>query len=54
MQTNLVILHWNENVDRAFTSVNTESGSKNKKVNKKITFDYRERIWDTMMNRIYV
>ena len=44
MRTNLTILHWNEIVDHAFTRVNTESGSKSKKVYKKRTLDYRERI----------
>lgn len=55
----LAVCHWNENVDRAFTSVwnpvrpNAPRSRKGKKVYKAPTYHYREGIWKRQMAVLY-
>lgn len=58
-RSNLAVCHWNENVDREFTSVhrpnnpNAPRNAKGKKVYKKQTFTYRSTIWKQFIETIY-
>ncbi|CAH1791965.1 unnamed protein product [Owenia fusiformis] len=57
MRTNLTILHWNENVDRDFTST-WEKRDENliiqtRKNLKPVTFQYKSLIWEKVMDNIF-
>lgn len=59
MRSFLAVCHWNENVDRAYTSVwnpprpNAPRSKKGKKVCKAPTYKYREGIWKRQMASLY-
>lgn len=59
LRSNLAVCHWNENVDREHTSVyhsrnpNAPRNQKGKKVYKKLTFKYREKIWCKYIESFY-
>ena len=56
----LAVCHWNENVDRDFTSVwnpnrrNATRSCKGKKIYKPQTYNYRTNIWKCHINSLYV
>ncbi|CAH1774114.1 unnamed protein product [Owenia fusiformis] len=58
MRTNLAVLYWNENVDRAYTSL-FESEAPDipfkhpKKVLTKPTYSFRENIWEKLIESVY-
>ena len=60
VRSQLPVCHWNENVDREFTSIwlpradpRAPRPAKGKKVYKKCTYQYRTEIWNTYMNHLY-
>ena len=59
-RASLAVCHWNENVDRDFTSVwnpnrrNSPRSCKGKKIYKLPTYNYRNNIWKRQINSIYV
>ena len=59
MRTNWAILHWNENVDRPFTSIwegpahNAQGHGVTKKVLSPCTYVYRDTVWNTYMGYIF-
>ena len=58
-RANLAVLHWNENVDRDYTSISHARDPRaprrraGKKVYKKLTFKFRQNIWDTYMKTMF-
>ncbi|CAG2239511.1 unnamed protein product [Mytilus edulis] len=58
-RANLSVLHWNENVDRDFTSVSNNQNhrmprsKKGKKNYKRATYKFRDNIWSRFMKSIY-
>ncbi|CAC5410013.1 unnamed protein product [Mytilus coruscus] len=58
-RANLSVLHWNENVDRDFTSVSIKQNhrmprsKKGKKNYKRATYKFRDNIWSRFMKSIY-
>ena len=53
----LAVIHWNENVNRAYTSVWRKPSPANrrgrtKKVYKKLTYNYTEKIWKRFVGKI--
>ena len=53
VRSQLAVLHWNENVDREFTSKYTYRNSQRvKKVLKRCSFQYREKLWISYINKI--
>jgi len=59
MRSHLAVLHWNENVDKEFTSVwnprrqNVPRSTKGKKNYKKLNYTYRTNIWNRIMDTLY-
>lgn len=59
LRSNLAVCHWNENVDRGFTSVwksrypNAPASQKGKKIYKKLTYNYRINIWNRYISSFY-
>ena len=54
MRTDLAICHWNDNVNRPYTSVWTgPNGHMVRKNFTKAKLDYRERIWAKLMDKVY-
>lgn len=59
MRSDLAVCHWNENVDREFTSVwnpprrDAPRSKKGKKVYKALKYSYRDNIWERMVNSVY-
>ncbi len=58
MRTNWAVIHWNENVDRAFTSVwsapaNNAQGQVQKKNLVPCTYRYRNTVWDLLVSPMY-
>ena len=61
MRTNLTILHWNENVNRDYTSVWIPFGAditnprqaQGKKAYKPLTFHFKKRIWNRYMDKVF-
>ena len=59
IRSNLTVLHWNENVDRALTSVWNSRDQRaprqqiGKKNYKSPTYRYRDSVWDSYMNSIF-
>ncbi|KAJ8322416.1 hypothetical protein KUTeg_000025 [Tegillarca granosa] len=55
----LACCHWNENVDRKYTSVwipnnpNAPRNQKGKKVYAKCTYEYRLNVWNHLVDRLY-
>jgi hypothetical protein len=51
-RSDLAVCHWNENVDRGYTSIwkpnnpNAPATQKGKKVYKQLTYNYRQNIWN--------
>ena len=58
-RSNLAVCHWNENVDRGYTSVwkssnpNAPRTQRGKKVYKKLTYNYRNNIWNRYITSFY-
>jgi len=58
-RSNLAVLHWNENVDRKYTSIwksrnpNAPTSQRGKKVYKKLTYNYRKNIWKNYIASFY-
>lgn len=59
MRSNWTTLHWNENVDRPYTSIwegpsHSASGQTvQRKVLVPCTFKYRTNVWENIMDKIY-
>ena len=59
MRSQLAVLHWNENVDRQYTSISNPRDPRaprrrlGKKVYKAVTYRYRNNIWDTYMTSMF-
>lgn len=54
MRSQLAILHWNNNVDREFTSVwQSESTNLTKKTYKPVSTTYLNSIWSSFMDKVY-
>lgn len=59
LRTNLAICHWNENVNRPFTSMSCQEDAEahrrkmGKKVLKPRTFQYRVNIWNRLMDLVF-
>ena len=59
MRSELAVCHWNENVDRKYTSVwnpqrpNAPRSAKGKKNYKAPTYKYRQSIWSRQMRQFY-
>jgi hypothetical protein len=53
------VLHWNENVDRKYTSIwksknpNAPTSQRGKKVYKELTYNYRKSIWKSYIASFY-
>lgn len=58
-RSNLAVLHWNENVDRKYTSIwksknpNAPTSQRGKKVYKELTYNYRKNIWKSYIASFY-
>ena len=52
-RSHLAVLHWNENVNRSYTSVWKKTSGKVKKNYKKSTYHYRKRLWTRLVNSQY-
>ena len=59
MRSQLAVLHWNENVDRPYTSIWNPRDARaprrrlGKKVYKAVTYQYRQNIWDAYMTSMF-
>ena len=59
MRSQLAVLHWNENVDREYTSIWNPKDQRaprrrsGKKVYKAVKYQYRKNIWDTYVASIF-
>ncbi|CAC5421807.1 unnamed protein product [Mytilus coruscus] len=59
LRSNLAVCHWNENVDRGYTSVwksrnpNAPATQKGKKIYKKLTYNYRINIWNHYISSFF-
>ena len=53
LRSQLAVIHWNENVDRKYTSVYVYRNSrKQSKVLTKSTFQYRNKLWISLISRL--
>lgn len=58
-RANLSVLHWNENVDRGYTSISTQQSHraprsrKGKKNYKKATYTFRDNIWSRYVKNVF-
>ncbi len=52
MRTNLTTLHWNENVDRNYTSIWNPGPGKPKKCYKPRTYDFKHTVWARFMGAL--
>lgn len=58
-RANLSVLHWNENVDREYTSISTQQSHraprsrKGKKNYKRATYSFMEKIWSRYIQSVY-
>ena len=56
LRSHLAVLHWNENVNREYTSIWRPRGEnhrgRSKKNYKKLTFQYRENVWRRHLNAL--
>ena len=59
MRSQLAVLHWNENVDREYTSIwnprdqRAPRRQKGKTMYKAVKYQYRRNIWDTYMASMF-
>ena len=52
-RSHLAVLHWNENVNRSYTSVWKKTSGKVKKNYKQSTYHYRKCLWTRLVNSQY-